>query len=305
MVQEATLAGGSTAPAQYAAMPKVTPVAPGTPIFYRQPEVNTNDWTISKSYAYGYNGQDTSREEVSDDQGTVTGSYTTIDSNGNPLVVRYSAGANQGFVVENLNEVLLRSVPNPTEHAAAPSQPASVAYSVHQEPEQPPLPEPVARIAPPPPQRSLPFGQDRSNIAIAQPRTRMRVVKRKRKPAISTTTAIDDSQGGVKDRSYSFGFQEEAHSRHEQADNQGNIRGQYSYVNAEGNQIVVKYKASPDKGFEIENESELSQSVARATLDGARRAAAFRSAQHRQEGEARKVQKKLILIDSTLIVSSL
>ncbi len=93
-----------------------------------------------------------------------------------------------------------------------------------------------------------------------------------------------------RDKSYSFGYQESASTRHEQSDEAGNVRGEYSYINAEGNQIVVRYRASPEGGFEIENEEELSASVARATADGAAAAAAARTSEHRQ-----RQQQELIL----------
>ncbi len=51
-------------------------------------------------------------------------------------------------------------------------------------------------------------------------------------------------------------------------DQQGNINGQYTYVNTEGNLIQVKYSAGAEKGFVIENESELSEAVEKATQDG-------------------------------------
>ena len=51
-------------------------------------------------------------------------------------------------------------------------------------------------------------------------------------------------------------------------DQQGNVNGQYTYVNTEGNLIQVKYSAGAEKGFVIENESELSEAVDKATQDG-------------------------------------
>ncbi len=72
------------------------------------------------------------------------------------------------------------------------------------------------------------------------------------------------------DASYTFGYNSEDGSREETSDASGNIRGKYSYVNAEGNTIIVYYSAGPDQGFVIENEEELEGQVAKATLDAAR-----------------------------------
>ena len=47
--------------------------------------------------------------------------------------------------------------------------------------------------------------------------------------------------------------------------------GKYSYVNAEGNKILVKYSAGPDQGFVVENEQELKGSVQKATSEAAKK----------------------------------
>ena len=84
-----------------------------------------------------------------------------------------------------------------------------------------------------------------------------------------------DAEYGPADKSYKFNFgsvEAEEGGRTEEADADGNVRGSYSYVNAEGNRIIVHYSAGPGKGFVIENEEEVSQSVHKATLDGAAKA---------------------------------
>ena len=75
------------------------------------------------------------------------------------------------------------------------------------------------------------------------------------------------------DRSYKFSYgSEEDESLHqEESDSDGNIKGKYSYVNAEGNTILVKYSAGPDKGFVVENEKELEGSVQKATNEAAQK----------------------------------
>ena len=64
---------------------------------------------------------------------------------------------------------------------------------------------------------------------------------------------------------YSFGFDERDSLREESADRSGSVQGRYSYTNQDGNKIEVKYSAGAEKGFVIENEAELAESVARAT----------------------------------------
>merc|ERR1712083_419703 len=61
-------------------------------------------------------------------------------------------------------------------------------------------------------------------------------------------------------------------------------RTQYSYTNAEGNVISVRYKAGADIGFVVENEEELSAAVRKATDDGAAVAAARRAEADQQAG---------------------
>merc|ERR1712106_379250 len=80
------------------------------------------------------------------------------------------------------------------------------------------------------------------------------------------------------DKSYNFAYSGEKARRQEEANPTGIIHGQYSYVNAEGNEIVVKYKAGADIGFVIENQEELNAAVRKATDDGSVAAAAAKRA---------------------------
>ena len=66
---------------------------------------------------------------------------------------------------------------------------------------------------------------------------------------------------------YSFGFDEQNLSRQETADISGNVKGRYAYTNRDGNKIEVKYSAGAEKGFVIENEAALAESVSKATKD--------------------------------------
>jgi len=52
-----------------------------------------------------------------------------LDVSGQPLVVRYRAGANIGYVVDNLDEVLARTTPS-ADSASAPAAPAVLALGL-------------------------------------------------------------------------------------------------------------------------------------------------------------------------------
>merc|ERR1719483_1348978 len=45
------------------------------------------------------------------------------------------------------------------------------------------------------------------------------------------------------DPSYNFAYAGDDSEREENADSNGVVQGQYSYINAEGNEIIVRYKA--------------------------------------------------------------
>ena len=55
----------------------------------------------------------------------MVGTYTIPDANGEPIVVRYTAGPNTGFVIENLDEVLERSRPQGSGEATGQSRPVA------------------------------------------------------------------------------------------------------------------------------------------------------------------------------------
>merc|ERR1740124_1828861 len=70
------------------------------------------------------------------------------------------------------------------------------------------------------------------------------------------------------DPSYNFAYAGDDSEREENADSNGVVQGQYSYINAEGNEIIVRYKAGADIGFVVVNEEELNAAVRKATDDG-------------------------------------
>ena len=236
---QAAAAAADAADTADTAGPDAAPAAEDAPIFLTEPEINPLDWVRSQAYAFGFEAQAYSRNEESDAEGTVRGSYTTLAADGSPLEVRYKAGANIGFVIENLDEVVLKSVPVFTGESIAPAATASA---------------PSYSAAP------LPLAAGTAQSAGAS--------------LAKNTQQQDQHYEENSDASYTFGYSDDSKTRQEESDSEGNVRGQYSYINAEGNQIVVKYIAGPQIGFVIENEEELAQSVNKATADGAIVAAA-------------------------------
>ena len=60
-------------------------------IYNELPNVNQETWERSKSYKFGFESQDGSRQETADADGTVSGTYEILDANGDPLIVTVTA----------------------------------------------------------------------------------------------------------------------------------------------------------------------------------------------------------------------
>lgn len=221
-------------------------------IHFASPVVNP-DMTLDKSYTFGYSAMDDiSRSEVANQDGSVRGTYTIPDVNGEPILVRYKAGPLTGFVIENLDEVRMRSVPQ-TGPVVEQVEPVQVAT-------RPIIAEPV--------QKSAPVGQVLAVPAIINT-----------KSAEPVDPFVDPLHDENADRSYKFSYgsaEDEGGLRQEESDAYGNINGKYSYVNAEGNTIIAHYSAGPGKGFVIDNQEEFHGSITKATQDGAKAAAVKR-----------------------------
>merc|ERR1712158_302560 len=126
---------GSPAPLEslYSAPPPA-PVAQPTSLYgapalddlpsYEEPEVAAAPATMmmmDPSYNFAYAGDAGNREEAADSQGVVTGSYSYLSPEGNEILVRYTAGADTGFVIENSDELAasVRDATNAGAEAAA------------------------------------------------------------------------------------------------------------------------------------------------------------------------------------------
>merc|ERR1711892_248121 len=67
--------------------------------------VQPDGMMMDPSYYFEYKSADSERSEDADSSGTVVGSYKYRTAGGNDIEVRYRAGADTGFVVENADEL--------------------------------------------------------------------------------------------------------------------------------------------------------------------------------------------------------
>merc|ERR1712165_445138 len=83
-------------------------------------EATTTGMMMDPSYYFQYKSADSERIEDADSSGSVVGSYSYLSPGGEEIIVRYKAGADTGFVIENqeeLNSALLRAASEPFEAA--------------------------------------------------------------------------------------------------------------------------------------------------------------------------------------------
>merc|ERR1712038_621024 len=232
---------------------------------------------MDPSYYFEYKSADSERVEDADSAGVVVGSYKYKTAGGNDIEVRYRAGADIGFVVENADELAaaLENVAAEAPLVRAPSEQQDIVISVPTPLSgAPPAPQPDVLYAAPAEQPELSYG-----APAPLPSYESEVVA-----APSVVSAKAAPARMVMDKSYNFGYAEAESEREENADVNGEVQGQYSYTNAEGNVISVRYKAGADIGFVVENEEELSAAVRKATDDGAAVAAARRAEADQQAG---------------------
>jgi len=223
-------------------------------VYNEEPLIDPTTWIRSKSYDFGFQSAYGSREESADERGSVTGSYQILDAQGVPITVYYEAGAGIGFIVLNQDEVNARIAGN--DPAAAAYEAAASAAATHQAV----VPSGGATYADSIQPTFSDYDYDSGN---------------------SYTGGNDeDYYDDTPDKSYSFGYSANSGSyssagsvdRQEQANSEGFVKGHYSYLNNEGNEIRVEYIAGPGVGFVIQNANQLQSSVKKATADGAAKA---------------------------------
>merc|ERR1712088_90882 len=210
-------------------------------------EATTSGMMMDPSYYFQYKSADSERVEDADSNGAVVGSYSYLSPGGQEIVVRYKAGADTGFVIENqeeLNSALLRAASEPFEATEEvveqASEPREHVFTLEGDDEDV-LPTPLSGS--PAPLESLYSAPPPA--PVAQP------------TSLYGAPALDSLP-----------------SYEEPADSQGVVTGSYSYLSPGGNEILVRYTAGADTGFVIENSEELAASVREATNAGAEAAAA-------------------------------
>merc|ERR1711874_197474 len=241
-------------------------------------EATTTGMMMDPSYYFQYKSADSERIEDADSSGSVVGSYSYLSPGGEEIIVRYKAGADTGFVIENqeeLNAALLRAASEPFEAAKevevkAAGEPQEHVFTLEGDDEDV-LPTPLSGA--PPPLESLysapppaPVAQPSSLYGAPAPLEPL--------PSYEEEELVAAPQAMLMDPSYNFAYSGDAGNREEASDSQGVVTGSYSYLSPEGNEILVRYTAGADTGFVIENSEELAASVREATNAGAEAAAA-------------------------------
>merc|ERR1711971_966648 len=239
-------------------------------------EATTTGMMMDPSYYFQYKSADSERTEDADSTGAVVGSYSYLSPGGQEIVVRYRAGADTGFVIENqdeLNSALLRAASEPFEAkeevvVEQASEPREHVYTLEGDDEDV-LPTPLSGS--PPPLESL---YSAPPPAAAEPTSLYGAPALEPLPSYEEAEAVAAPAMMMMDPSYNFAYAGDAGNREEAADSQGVVTGSYSYLSPEGNEILVRYTAGADTGFVIENSDELAASVREATDAGAEAAAA-------------------------------
>merc|ERR1712066_406189 len=239
-------------------------------------EATTTGMMMDPSYYFQYKSADSERIEDADSSGSVIGSYSYLSPGGEEILVRYKAGADTGFVIENqeeLNAALLRAASEPFKAAKevevkAAGEPQEHLFTLEGDDEDV-LPTPLSGA--PPPLESLYSAPPPA--PVAQP-TSLYGAPAPLEPLPSYEEEEVVAAPMMMNPSYNFAYTGDAGNREEASDSQGVVTGSYSYLSPEGNEILVRYTAGADTGFVIENSEELAASVREATNAGAEAAAA-------------------------------
>lgn len=242
---------------------------------------------MDPSYYFEYQSADSERTEDADSSGVVVGSYRYRTAGGNDIEVRYRAGADTGFVVENADELAaaLENAAAEVPLVKASSEQENIVIAVPTPLSgAPPAPQPGVLYSAPPPEIETSYG-----VPAEEPGTLYGAPLPSYEEEVVAVPSVVSAKaapaGMVMDKSYSFAYSEEDSGREEAADSAGVVQGEYSYTNPEGNIISVRYRAGADIGFVVENAEELTAQVRKATDDGAAVAAARRKETQEAESE--------------------
>ena len=209
---------------------------------------------MDPSYNFAYTGDAGNREESADSQGIVTGSYSYLSPEGNEILVRYTAGPDTGFVIENSDELAasVREATNAGAEAAA-ARAVLVAEPLPLAPTSAASDSVVISVPDSlygaPPAESLPSYQEEivpPNSLYGAPAESL--------PSYEEQPAAAPQM--VMDASFNFSVDEEEHQFEEEADRTGERTGSYSYLAPDGTLVKVRYTAGRD-GFVILNPEEV------------------------------------------------
>eukprot|EP00090_Calanus_glacialis_P000303 TRINITY_DN1018_c0_g1_i2.p1 TRINITY_DN1018_c0_g1~~TRINITY_DN1018_c0_g1_i2.p1 ORF type:complete len:478 (-),score=178.29 TRINITY_DN1018_c0_g1_i2:195-1481(-) len=214
-------------------------------------------------YNFAYSGDNSEREESADASGLIQGSYKYTNAEGNKINVVYEAGSGIGFVIKNqddLNSAISKATEDGAVAVAArkaesasvsssssvASSSASSSYSAAALP----LPGYGASF-----NAASTFSLPESNALPSYGRRRV-AVKKQHASASNQHSVAKPAGRAIMDRSFMFNAVGDDHEFMETADVAGERTGSYSYVNPEGDSILVKYTAGKD-GFVILNPREV------------------------------------------------
>merc|ERR1712106_1315999 len=200
--------------------------------------VQSTGMMMDPSYYFEYKSADSERTEDANSAGVVKGSYKYRTAGGNDIEVRYRAGADTGFVVENADELAaaLESVAAEAPLERTSSEIDSLIIDVPTPLRgAPPAPQPDVLYAAPAEQVETTYG-----VLAEEPDTLYGAPLPSYEPEVLPSPSVISSQAApagmmMMDPSYNFAYSGEESEREEDADSNGVVTGQYSYTNAEGN----------------------------------------------------------------------
>merc|ERR1719362_373115 len=215
---------------------EIIPKAPVEVIDVNEPFVDPlHEENSDRSYQFSYGSEqdDSLRQEESDADGNIKGKYSYVNAEGNTILVKYSAGPDQGFVVENEQE-LKGSVEKATSEAAKKVKRRRMKV----------VKRPRIKSEPLPSYETAPS----QNSYHQAPHPGI--------PSSVTDVDYNNHEENAADLSYSFNVQSENSSYEENQDQEGERTGSYSYIDANGQNVVVRYRAGKD-GFVILNPDDI------------------------------------------------
>merc|ERR1712115_544330 len=216
------------------------------------------------SYGFSYNEDTAERAESADASGLIQGNYKYTNAEGNTINVEYEAGNGIGFVIKNqddLNAAIKKATEDGAIAAATKKAQSAASSSSASSSASAASASSVASSYSSAPLSLAAYGAQ-STFSLPQSNAlptvgRRRVAIKKQRVSASNQHAIAHSAGGAAiSRSFMFNAVGDDHEFMETADAAGERTGSYSYVNPDGENILVKYSAGKD-GFVILNPREV------------------------------------------------